>query len=144
MELKYISVDKPANYSESAVEEILKPYTEEDQNTAPERRPNIIVIMNEAFSDPAVLGSFETNEDYMPYVHSILNGAVENTISGYLNVSVLGGNTANTEFEFLTGNTMAFLPQGSVAYQQYLKRQMPSLASPSKRSGLSDDRHTSL
>ena len=39
MELKYISVDKPANYSESAVEEILKPYTEEDQNTAPERRP---------------------------------------------------------------------------------------------------------
>lgn len=135
MELKYIKVDKPANYSESAVEEILKPYAEAEPSAVPERLPNIIVIMNEAFSDPAVLGPFETNEDYMPYVHSILNGSVENTISGYLNVSVLGGNTANTEFEFLTGNTMAFLPQGSVAYQQYLKKEMPSLASHLKALG---------
>lgn len=136
MELKYISVDKPANYSASAVSQILEPYADAD-TAAPdsESLPNIIVIMNEAFSDPAVLGDFETNEDYMPFVHSILNGAVDNTISGYLNVSVLGGNTANTEFEFLTGNTMAFLPQGSVPYQQYLKRQTPSLASHLKELG---------
>lgn len=126
MELKYISVDKPDGYSAQAAREILAPYP--DDREAPAKTPNIIVIMNEAFSDPAVLGSFETNEDYMPYVHSILNGTVGNTVSGYLNVSVLGGNTANTEFEFLTGNTMAFLPQGSVPYQQYLKRQLPSLA----------------
>lgn len=136
MELQYISVDKPANYSASAVSEILAPYSESDKTEAiPERLPNIIVIMNEAFSDPAVLGPFETNEDYMPYVHSILNGETPNTISGYLNVSVLGGNTANTEFEFLTGNTMAFLPHGSVAYQQYLKREIPSLASHLKELG---------
>lgn len=128
MELKYISVDKPKGYSADAAEQILAPFAEETQNL-PETLPNIIVIMNEAFSDPAVLGEFETNMDYMPYVHSILSGAVDNTISGCLNVSVLGGNTANTEFEFLTGNTMAFLPQGSVAYQQYLKKEMPSLAS---------------
>ena len=44
----------------------------------------------------------------MPYLHSLQNGA-ENTVTGYLNVSVCGGNTANTEFEFLTGNSMAFL-----------------------------------
>lgn len=136
IELQYISVDKPANYSASAVSEILAPFVEdgksESENTAleiPESLPNIIVIMNEAFSDPAVLGEFETNKDYMPYIHSVLSGDIENTVSGYLNVSVLGGNTANTEFEFLTGNTMAFLPQGSVAYQQYLKKEMPSLAS---------------
>ena len=136
MELQYISVDKPANYSASAVSEILAPYSAPDKTEAiPDRLPNIIVIMNEAFSDPAVLGPFETNEDYMPYVHSILNGETPNTISGYLNVSVLGGNTANTEFEFLTGNTMAFLPHGSVAYQQYLKREIPSLASHLKALG---------
>lgn len=58
----------------------------------------------------AILGDFQTNKDYMPYFHS-MQGA-DDTISGYLNVSVCGGNTANTEFEFLTGNTMAFLPQG--------------------------------
>ena len=49
-----------------------------------------------------MLGDFTTNEDYMPYLHSLQNGA-ENTVTGYLNVSVCGGNTANTEFEFLTG-----------------------------------------
>lgn len=136
MELKYISVDKPANYSADAAEQILSPYTDNTiQQPVTDTLPNIIVIMNEAFSDPAVLGPFETNQDYMPYVHSILNGEVDNTISGFLNVSVLGGNTANTEFEFLTGNTMAFLPQGSVPYQQYLKRELPSLASHLKNLG---------
>ncbi len=130
MELRYVSVDKPAGYSAAAAEEILAPYGgEATAQEAPDTLPNIIVIMNEAFSDPAVLGAFETNMDYMPYIHSILRGNTDNTISGFLNVSVLGGNTANTEFEFLTGNTMAFLPQGSVPYQQYLKREMPSLAS---------------
>ncbi len=136
MELKYISVDKPAGYSADAAAEILAPFEEEDTaQQLPGTRPNIIVIMNEAFSDPAVLGAFETNVDYMPYIHSVLSGHIKNTISGYLNVSVLGGNTANTEFEFLTGNTMAFLPQGSVPYQQYLKRETPSLASHLKTLG---------
>ena len=76
----------------------------------------------------AVRGEFTTNEDYMPFIHSLQQGA-ENTRTGYLNVSVLGGNTANTEFEFLTGSTIGFLPQGSVAYQQYVQKEMPSLAS---------------
>lgn len=62
----------------------------------------------------------------MPYLHSLQNGA-ENTVTGYLNVSVCGGNTANTEFEFLTGNSMAFLPQGSIPYQQYITKELPAL-----------------
>ena len=75
-------------------------------------------------------GSYKlrANEDYMPFIHSLQQGE-ENTRTGYLNVSVLGGNTANTEFEFLTGNTIGFLPQGSVAYQQYVQKETPSLAS---------------
>ena len=79
---------------------------------APEdlRRPNMIVIMDEAFSDLAVLGEVKSSEDYMPFIHSLQRGA-DNTVTGNLNVSVLGGNTANTEFEFLTGHTMAFLPR---------------------------------
>lgn len=131
MELQYISVDKPPNYSKAMVEQILAPYsdTAEERAAKVQKKPNIIVIMNEAFSDPAVLGDFDTNFEYMPFVHSVLNGEIKNTTSGWLNVSVLGGNTANTEFEFLTGNTMAFLPQGSVPYQQYLKKEQESLAS---------------
>lgn len=128
MELEYLTIDKPDNYSPKAAEELLASYAS-DSTVSPENKPNIIVIMNEAFSDPAILGEFETNEDYMPFVHSLMTEGTDNTISGNLNVSVLGGNTANTEFEFLTGNTMAFLPQGSVAYQQYVHGELPSMAS---------------
>lgn len=132
IELKYIAVEKPDHYSAKAAQELLSPYRQPVDDTG--RRPNIIVIMNEAYADLSVLGDFSVNEDYMPFVRSLMQEDA-NTISGFLNVSVLGGNTANTEFEFLTGNTMAFLPQGSVPYQQYIKRPLPSLASYLKELG---------
>lgn len=126
LELQYISVEKPDNYSAERAQELLDFYAGEE--TSVSTKPNIIVIMNEAFSDPAVLGEFDTNEDYMPFVHSLLAGA-DNTVSGILNVSVKGGNTANTEFEYLTGNSMAFLPYGSIPYQQYITEEIPTMAS---------------
>ncbi len=139
MEMEYLQVDKPDNYSventEEMYEESMPAETEKAvKNPNTEKRPNIIVIMNETFSDLAVLGEFETNVDYMPFIHELQEGA-ENTITGELNVSVLGGNTANSEFEFLTGNTMGFLPQGSVAYQQYVQEEMPTLVSYLKELG---------
>ncbi|MGN1205280.1 MAG: LTA synthase family protein [Lachnospiraceae bacterium] len=124
LELQYMDVDVPDGYDAEEEEQILAAKNVD----MVQKRPNIIVIMDEAFSDPKILGDFMTSQDYMPFVHSLLDGA-ENTISGKLHVSVKGGNTANTEFEFLTGNTMAFLPQGSVPYQQYLYNETPSLAS---------------
>lgn len=128
MDMAYVVVDKPSDYSVNSAKELLEQYSEETTNKEIEGEyPNIIVIMDEAFSDISVLGEFDTNEDDMPFVRSMLNGA-ENTVSGYLNVSVCGGNTANTEFEFLTGDTMAFLPTGSIPYQQYIKRKVPSIA----------------
>ena len=96
--------------------------------------PNIIVIMNEAFSDLAVLGDFTTNEDYMPFIHRLQRG-YENTITGNLEVSVCGGNTANSEFEFLTGHTMDYFPIGSIPFQQYITEELPSLASHLKDLG---------
>lgn len=131
MELRFLSVSKPSGYSDSSAKELLNSY---ETTETPTQTPNIIVIMDEAFSDLSVLGDFETNQDYMPFIHSLMDGAA-NTVSGTLNVSVLGGNTANTEFEFLTGNTMAFLPQGSVPYQQYIKGETPTLASHLKGYG---------
>ncbi len=140
MEMEYLQVDKPDGYSAEKAEQLLAQYGSEQLEEAvahPESvsRPNIIVIMNEAFSDLSVLGEFETNEDYMPFIRSLQQD--EDVISGYLNVSVIGGNTATTEFEFLTGHSMAFLPQGSVAYQQYLKSEGASLPSYLKSLGYS-------
>ena len=87
--------------------------------------------MNEAFSDLSVLGEFETNTDYMPYIHSL----TDNTKKGWLYMSVKGGNTANSEFEFLTGSSLYWLPVGSVAYQQYIRKDLPGLADQLGREG---------
>lgn len=128
MNLAYVVVDKPQGYSANEAREILDGYEKAEISTDAETLPNIIVVMDEAFSDLAVLGDLETNKDYMPFMHKMQQGQ-ENTITGYAQVSVCGGNTANSEFEFLTGNTMAFLPGGSIPYQQYIKKETPSVAS---------------
>ena len=135
MDLKFVAVGKPSGYSVEKAQELLTEYADEsDEDNQTDDLPNIIVVMDEAFSDLSVLGDFDTNTDYMPFVHSLQQGH-ENTITGHLNVSVCGGNTADTEFEFLTGNTMSFLPVGSIPYQQYIKSETPSLASHLKSLG---------
>lgn len=120
LDIHFLQIEEPKNYSDEYALSLLNEQEVEKVET-PEELPDIIAIMDETFSDPAVLGEFETNKDYMPFVHSILRGEVANTISGYTDVSVLGGNTANSEFEFLTGNSMAFFQNGSVPYLQYIR-----------------------
>lgn len=116
-------VKQPTGYSDEALTQV----TEEYGGTKTEFRPNIIMIMNESFADLQDVGDFETNEDYLPFLHS-LEGK-ENTITGDLLVSTFGGGTATTEFEVLTGDTMAFLPYGCSPYQMYVKGEMPGLVS---------------
>jgi len=134
MNMAYVCVDMPEGYSVEKAEAILAEYEQTEQVQTPEELPNIIVIMNEAFSDLGVLGDFTVNEDYMPYVHSLQQGNL-NTITGNLTVSVCGGNTANSEFEFLTGHTMDYFPVGSIPYQQYITGEIPSLASQMQELG---------
>lgn len=88
-------------------------------------KPNIICIMNESLSDLGALGNLETNEDYMPFIHSL----TENTIKGYLSMPVFGAGTSNSEFEFLSGDSISFLPTGCNVYQSYVKDTVPSLVS---------------
>lgn len=102
-------VKKPAGYSETVLEQAAQAYAGRSGAV----QPNIIMIMNESFADLKSIGDFETNEDYMPFIHSLAEA--ENTISGDLLVSTFGGGTATTEFEVLTGDTMAFLPFGLLA-----------------------------
>ena len=91
MEMEYLDVEKPADYSADGTGSNYEQAGKDSAGLAaavedPEsvKRPNIIVIMDEAFSDLAVRGEFTTNEDYMPFIHSLQQGA-ENTRTGYLN-----------------------------------------------------------
>lgn len=96
---------------------------DENHGESTVQEPNIIVIQNEAFADLSVVYDYELSEDCMPFVHSL----TQNTQKGYVNTSVTGGPTANTEFEFLSRYSFAYLSTGSIAYAQYVKAKMPSV-----------------
>lgn len=127
----YLAADKPDGYSVQEAERIAQAY-ENDAADGSENMPNLIVIMNESFADYEQIGTGITlSEDAMPFIHSL----TENTIKGNAYSSVFGGNTSNSEYEFLTGNTMAFLPASSVGFNLFVRGQMPSLASQLRSQG---------
>ena len=133
--------EKPEGYSLEKVEEITSKYESDTVDTS-KKRPNVITIINEAFSDPKVLADIKTNEDYMPFIHELMENG--NTVSGTSYASIVGGQTANTEYEFLTGNSMAFLPKGTVAFQLYLRNAMPSMVTELKSEGYTGNSATHL
>lgn len=73
--------------------------------------------------------------DVMPFIDSL----EENTIEGSLYVGVIGGGTCNTEFEALTGNTLAFLSPGAYPYTENVTEPLFSLAKYFKDLGYSTD-----
>ncbi len=131
-----IRIEKPKNYSIEEIEKITKRYPSDNaaKTTAPgEKPPNIIAIMNESLADLNYNSPIELSEDYLPFLHSL----TENTVKGKLYVSIQGANTANSEFEFLTGNSMNFLPYRSIPYNEYIKDTTPSMAHTLKAQGYS-------
>lgn len=110
-------IQKPDNYEQSLAQLDAR-YPQQD-TALPEELPDILVIMDESLADMRVLGSTpKTSEPVTPHLDSL----TENTVRGFALSPVFGGSTANAEFELLTGCSMAFLPNGSIAYQQYLRR----------------------
>lgn len=122
--IKDLIVEEPEGYSVEKVKEIAKENPGTKATVSKEKAPNIIMIMDEAFTDFSSFTDLKINKDCMPFYHS-LN---KNTIKGQMFVSIFGGGTAATEFEALTSNTMAFIPNGITAYTTYINDPMPSLA----------------
>lgn len=121
---KYLYVLEPNGYDPEQVEGYVAELLEDVDTTETNTTPHIICIMNESLSDLSVLGEVNTNLEAMPFISSLY----ENTVRGNLYVPVIGAGTSNTEFEFLTGNTTAFLPSGSNTYVLHVKQQLPTLA----------------
>ena len=132
---KYLYMSVPNGYNPDDVGDFVDNTVEDNEQNivVTENAPNIICIMNESLSDLSVLGEFTTNEDYMPSMRSL----TENTVKGNLYVPVIGAGTSNTEFEFLTGHSTAFLPSGSNAYMLYIKNPIASLVSTLEGQGYS-------
>lgn len=120
----YTKVEKPSGYSKKRVDEIVEGYESDEAAEPSAMTPNIIAIMNESLADLSYNGNIEFSEDYLPFLHSM----EENTVKGKLYVSIEGANTANSEFEFLTGNSMMFLPFRCIPYNLYVSDGTPSMA----------------
>ena len=130
--IQFLMVDKPEGYSAAEAEEVSEEagQLEEPEPVGdPQTLPTIIAIMNESFTDMAATGdgSITLSQDNLPFLHALQESG--DVVWGTAYSSVYGGNTCNSEYEFLTGNTTAFLPTGSKPYQQYVDHQQTSLVS---------------
>lgn len=98
----------------------------EDENATATVKPNIIVIMSEAFYD---VNLFEDvliySEDPMAYYKEVEE---ESIVSGNTMVNIYGGSTHFSEFEFLTGWNSKGMNSGSCPYKEYFNEKQPSFA----------------
>ncbi len=116
--LPMANVTAPAGYGREAMTKI--PAADLPFAAGGDDHPDVIVLMSESLWDPTRLSNVSFSADPMPVMRE--NG------SGYAFSPEFGGMTANVEFEALTGFSNAFLPYGSIPYQQYVRQPIPSLA----------------
>ena len=134
-ELKYFKVEKPEGYSTEAVDEIADKYAEDEKNTKTAdtkvQATNIIMIMNESLTDFEDVGDLKANKEILPFIRSMN----KNVKHGQIHVPTFGGGTARSEYEALTGNSIQFLPSGSVPYQLYVRNPEYGMADILKAQG---------
>ncbi len=125
LNLPMANVSAPAGYMGDAINGIETPIV--PAGTTHRGKPDVIVIMSESLFDPTRLPNVTFSADPMPTMRAIQSGNIMSP--------EFGGMTANVEFEALTGFSNAFLPYGSIPYQQYIRDPIPSLATFFKGEG---------
>lgn len=136
-EAQTIKPSQPDGYSTEGAEALIAEYVaqyeeqaaeDEDRAAAEEQfdeeQPTVIVVMNETFCDLSIFDEMHAGYEGPEYFNSISDGVQRGT----LYVSALGGGTANTEFEFLTGTSMAYLGSGMYPYTTYNLTDVENLA----------------
>lgn len=114
-----MGLDEQPNYSPMTVNDRLSAYDEKVADV--KDKPNVIVIMNESFSDLRSVGDFKTNQEYLPFFNSLK----KNTIKGTTLVSPFGGMTCNSEYEFLTGMNTGLFESPTIPYMHIIDSKMP-------------------
>ncbi|MDO4797018.1 MAG: LTA synthase family protein [Coriobacteriales bacterium] len=122
-------IHKPDGYTTEGAQQLTEEHARAYQSDAAEDpnnrqaqeqfsrlRPSVIAIMNESFSDLSVFDQMHAGYTGPHFLKEELTDALAN---GLLNVSVYGGGTCNSEFEFLTGNAMGFIGSGKYPYAIY-------------------------
>lgn len=134
----------PKDYSDEKAEELIKHYANKYDTTlgaTPQRaqaaeqfnqlKPAVVAIMNETYSDLSIYDGMHVGYKGPEYIK---NGLSDALLSGTLSMSILGGGTANSEFEYLTNQSCLFTGPG-IAYSIYNLKNSPSLAREFKKLG---------
>lgn len=93
-------VNRPLNYSESAIENI---HIEQKKTSA--NCPDIILILNETFYDLAQISDIKTDAPYLQHISNM-----DNLLRGYAITPSAGGGTNNSEYELLSSNSLYLMP----------------------------------
>lgn len=142
LSFKSVAAPKPVGYSKTEAAALAEQSLEVDATVLEAESAeaglakvvpvNVICIMNESFSDLRLFNGlvgdrcFETDKPFLEFYDSLSDDP--NVQKGDLYVPVFGAMTANSEYEVLTGNSCAFVPQGSIPYQFFTKQGDNSLA----------------
>lgn len=106
-------VDEPENVEPGSVEDIISVLPEEDYSNG--SRPNVVFVQLESFIDPKQIKGTEFDSDPAANFNRLINECP----SGYLTVPVVGGGTANAEFEMLTGMSLEHFGTIEYPYETY-------------------------
>ncbi len=111
-----VGISEPPEYADDTVESILKEINN-DVDIAPANSPNIIVVQLESFFDINRVSNLVTTANPIPNFTYLK----KNYPHGLITVPSIGGGTANTEFEILTGMNLDHFGPGEYPYKTILQ-----------------------
>lgn len=117
-------VEKPEGYSAAEV----KTYLEEHPETPGQgENVNVIMVMNEAFSDVTNFETFryEEGDEPLRFYNSLIQS--DRALAGHIVVPNFGGGTANTEFDVITGLQTNLIGESGISAFRVLNRNMDSI-----------------
>lgn len=114
-----MGISKPDSYSKETVDEIISVIeTTGEPGIKKKVMPNIVYVQLESFFDASILTDDVVFSEYpTPNFRALM----DEWPSGRLSVPVVGGGTANTEFEVLSGMDLDFFGAGEYPYYTVLR-----------------------
>lgn len=124
-------IEAPENYSEETMQGILNEINSQFTEDSDGNKPNIIVLMSESFWDITRVKELNFGEEIFPTYKKLK----DTSVTGELLTNVYGGGTVNSEFEALTGFSVAYLPNEYMPYQRCMRQNFFSVNSFLKSKG---------
>ena len=123
-DINNLKVEKPSSYNPEAFNAIDD--TAESTELNDISKPNIVMIMSEAFSDISNSESinFDDYGDPLEFYNQFINR--DDVISGHIVVPNFGGGTSDTEFDVLTGCSTKYIDSSQVSYN-FIRKPMEAM-----------------